>query len=243
MHRFTMVLLLGALIVPYTAGNAAAADMPSATQPPAVFPPIPYAPPAFSWTGFYVGGNFGWDWTRTSDTVTMTGAGTGSISGNVTGFLGGGQAGFNWQVLQPVVVGIEADFQGSQATAGRTSFYGAAGPAIITGVANTPYFGTVRGRIGYAYGTLMFYATGGGVYGESTWNGTVSTSGPFCNSATFWSWTAGVGIEAALGGHFSAKLEYLFIGSPSNSPLIPGETALTGTSGTNFIRAGLNYRF
>lgn len=114
----------------------------------------------------------------------------------------------------------------------------------ITGVANTPYFGTARGRIGYADGTLMFYGTVGALYGDSTLTGKLSTSGSFSSSATFWSWTAGAGIEASLGGQYSAKLEYLFVGSPSNSPLVPGETAaLTSTSRTNLIRAGLNYRF
>ena len=34
------------------------------------------------------------------------------MSGNVRGFLGGGQVGYNWQIFQPLVIGIETDFQG-----------------------------------------------------------------------------------------------------------------------------------
>jgi outer membrane immunogenic protein len=231
-------LLFGAL------SDGMAADMPLPPAPmPSNPPPIFYTPAAYSWTGIYVGGNFGWDWSQISDTITTAGGGTGSLTGNVHGFLGGGQAGFNWQFGQQFVVGIEADFQGTQATAGSRSVNGVAGPAHIIGLANMPYFGTARGRVGYSYGTLLLYATAGAVYGENTLRGTVSTVGSFFSSADFLSWTAGAGIEAGLGGQFSGKLEYLFIGSPSSLPLVPGATALTGTWGTSLIRAGVNYRF
>ena len=230
--------LLGAGLFCLSVGPAVAADMPEGTEAPPIF----YAPPAFSWTGFYVGGNFGWSWTQISDTVTIGGK-AGPLAGTANGFLGGGQAGFNWQVFQPLVIGIEGDFQGFQATKRRGAVNTTVGPVTIAASENTPYFGTMRGRAGFAYGTLMFYATAGGVYGERTLAGTLSTIGSFSSSATFTSWTAGAGIEAALGGRFSAKLEYLFIGSPSNSPPVPGQTALVGTSGTNLVRFGLNYRF
>lgn len=242
MHRITMMLLLGAAAIHATAGNAIAADMPESAAPSPEPSPIFYAPAPYSWSGIYIGGNFGWAWTQISDTITIPGTGTGSLTGNTHGFLGGVQAGYNWQLSQPIVIGIEADFQGAQATAAGRSVNGVAGAAIITGTANTPYFGTVRGRIGYAHGTLMFYGTAGAVYGGSTLRATVMPFGPFYSSATFASWTAGAGIEAGLGGNYSAKLEYLFIGSPSNSPLIPG-AALTGSSGTSLVRAGVNYRF
>jgi outer membrane immunogenic protein len=165
------------------------------------------------------------------------------VSGNVRGFLGGGQVGYNWQVFQPLVIGIETDFQGSQATAGSRSVNGFIGPSKLTGYENTPYFGTVRGRVGYAYGTLLYYATAGVVYGDNTLRGTLPPIGSFSRSATFSSWTAGAGIEASLGGQFSAKLEYLFIGAPSNPPLLPGATTSAATSGTSLVRAGVNYRF
>jgi outer membrane immunogenic protein len=220
--------------------NASAADM-SPTPPPYTPPtPIPYTPAAFSWTGFYVGANLGWAWTQISDTVTIGGAGTGTLAGSGSNILGGGQAGFNWQIIEPVVLGMEADFQG---TSGGQTITGAAGPAIVNATAKTPYFGTVRGRIGYAYNRFMLYATAGGVFGDNTLTGTVSKIGSFSNSTTYTSWTAGGGIELALGGRFSAKFEYLYIGSPSSSPPILGQTALTQSSHTDLGRAGVNYRF
>lgn len=240
-HFATLSLLSPALFL-CSPDRSMAADMPVPAPPP-VLSPIAYVPAPYSWSGFYIGGNVGFGWSHISDAVTTANGATGSLSGNTRGFLGGGQVGFNWQVVEPVVIGVEADFQGSQATAGSRSVNGVVGATTVTGLANTPYFGTLRGRVGYAYGTLLFYGTGGVVYGDSTLKATLSGIGAFRSSATYWSWTAGAGIEAALGGPYSVKLEYLFVGSPSSWPLIPGETGQTVTSGTNLIRAGINYRF
>jgi outer membrane immunogenic protein len=243
MYRFMMVLLVGLLVLLNVPRSGWAADMPVQPASPNL-PPIPYAPAAYSWTGFYIGLNVGWDWSRISDTVTTASGATGSLSGDVGGFFGGGQVGFNWQVFEPLVIGLETDFQGSPNASGSQSVKGVIGAATSTGLVNTPYFGSVRGRIGYAYGRLLFYGTGGAVYGDTSLHGPLSPGGgPFFNSADFWSWTVGAGLEAALGGPYSIKLEYLFIGSPSSWPIIPGQTGQTVTSGTNLIRAGVNYRF
>jgi outer membrane immunogenic protein len=234
MQCLIMGLLIGLLVLLSAPRSGLAADMPAQPTTPNL-PPIPYSPAPYSWTGFYIGGNVGWDWSHVSATVTTASGATGSLSGNIRSFLGGGQAGFNWQVFEPVVIGLEADFQGSQATAGSRSVNGSIGSAVI-GFASTPYFGSVRGRVGYAYGGLLFYGTGGVIYGDTRLSATFSPGGKFFfSSATYWSWTAGAGIEAALGGPYSVKLEYLFIGSPSSWPLIPGETGQTVTSGTNLI--------
>ena len=56
--------------------------------------------------------------------------------------------------------------------------------------------------------------TGGGLYGKSTLDGTLSTTGPYSSSATYWTWTAGAGIETMLSDRWSAKLEYLYAGKP-----------------------------
>jgi outer membrane immunogenic protein len=244
MHRIMTALLLSAAIVQASVAHASAADMAIPPSPPESNPgPIFYVPPAFSWTGFYVGGNVGWDWTNITDAVTTTSGAAGSLSGNVGSVLGGGQIGYNWQVIQPVVIGLEADLQAAQATNGSRSVNGVVGSTTITGLATTPYFGTVRGRVGYAYGMLLFYGTAGAAYGDARLRGVLSPGGIFSTSANFWSWTAGAGVEAALGGPYSVKLEYLFIGSPSSWPLIPGETGQTVSLGTSLIRAGVNYRF
>ena len=149
--------------------------------------PIPYtrAPmfvePVFNWTGFYVGGNIGYSWGRSSDTSTLTNtAGTALLTSTGTtdlnGVVGGGQIGYNWQI-QNWVWGLEADIQGTNEK-GTRNFICPAGvciptpPAILAPVAGIAvpvalnqkidWFGTVRGRAGVlATPTLLLYATGG----------------------------------------------------------------------------------
>jgi len=187
----------------------------------------------------YLGLNAGWGWSSGDGTITIGGA-SGSISGSGDGFLGGIQAGYNWQAGS-VVFGLETDFQGS---AGKGDLNGSAGATTITsGELKTPWFGTIRGRIGYAWDRWMLYATGGAAYGKLTYDGTLSTTGAFSSSATYWTWTAGGGVETALWERWSAKLEYLYIGTPNNFPTPPGTTDLSGDVHTNIVRAGLNYRF
>src|SRR5271156_2486036 len=178
MPRYSQVIVCGAILVASGIGIASAADMTPPFEPPP--PPIVYAPvpQIFSWSGFYVGGNTGWGWTNTSGTFTSA-AGAGSFSGSSNGFLGGAQAGYNWQT-GPFVIGAELDFQGTTASGSVNT---SAGPAI-TGTAKTPWFGTLRGRVGYAAERVLFYATAGGVYGDSSLSGTVSSVGPFSSSTT-----------------------------------------------------------
>jgi len=85
-------------------GKLTAADV----VPPYAPPPSVYVPPAFTWTGFYLGGNLGAAWAL--NTVTDTQLGLNLSNGSNNGvFIGGGQLGFNWQVSN-VVLGFEWDF-------------------------------------------------------------------------------------------------------------------------------------
>jgi outer membrane immunogenic protein len=213
------------------ATSAMAADMPQ--RMPAKGPAVMYTPP-FSWTGFYVGANAGWGWTSGDGSITVAGVPQ-TFSGDGNGFVGGGQLGYNWQAGN-IVYGLETDFQG---TAGSGTVTG----TTFTGTARTPWFGTIRGRLGYAFDRSMIYVTGGGAYGKSTLEGTDINSGPFWSSATYWTWTAGAGYEAMLWDRWSAKLEYLYFATPSDAPAPNGTTALSGSAHTNLVRAGLNYHF
>jgi outer membrane immunogenic protein len=227
-----LFLVLGSCITVVLSGTAAAiaADL---APPPVIVPTTQ----VFSWTGFYIGGNAGYGWTNASGTLTTT-TGQENFSATGNGFLGGAQAGYNWQI-GPAVLGAEVDFQGTTANG---TFSAPAGPAI-SATDKLPWFGTLRGRAGYAIDRVLLYATGGAVYGDSTMNGTVSTVGPFSSSSTFWTWTAGAGVEAAFWGCWSAKLEYLYMGTPSRIPSIPVVTTVTASASSNIVRAGINYHF
>jgi outer membrane immunogenic protein len=230
MRRLFLVLGCGTTLALSGIATATAADL----APPPAFVP---AAQVFSWTGFYIGGNAGYGWTNASGTLTTT-TGPENFTASGNGFLGGAQAGYNWQI-GPAVLGAEADFQGTTASG---SFSAPAGP-VISATDKLPWFGTLRGRAGYAIDRVMLYATGGAVYGDTSMNGTVSTVGPFSSSSTFWTWTAGAGVEAAFWGCWSAKLEYLYIGTPSRIPAIPTVNTVTASASSNIVRAGINYHF
>jgi len=237
MRRNSIITLLATTGLAFALSSAAqAADMPA--RMPTKAPPPVYAPPPFTWTGFYLGANAGWGWSSGDADITLGGA-TGTISGDGNGFLGGIQAGYNWQT-GPLVLGLETDFQGST---GKGDLNGSAGATGISGSLKTPWFGTVRGRLGYAQDRWLFYVTGGAVYGELNYDGTLSTTGAFSASSTYWSWTVGGGIEAMLWDRWSGKIEYLYAGKPSDFPVPPGTTDLSGSVNNNIIRVGLNYHF
>jgi hypothetical protein len=117
------------------------------------FAPIVQGGGYFNWTGLYAGGNLGGGAGRTSFTVTAPGLFT-NTSDEIRGFVGGGQAGFNWQ-FGPWVAGVEGDLQFTHQRNGVEVF----GLLISNGM---DYFGTLRGRFGYAIDGWLFYATAGG---------------------------------------------------------------------------------
>ena len=234
--RYSPIALLFATVI--AAPSAFAADL--ARPAPYAPPSSVYAPymPSFSWTGFYVGGNLGWGWTRGDGDIAFGGP-VGTFDGSGNGFLGGAQVGYNWQ-MENWVFGLEADIQGSAA---KGDVNGTAGGVTFSGTAKTPWFATARGRIGYAFGRSMIYGTGGVVYGRSTLDGTSTLGGDFSSSANYWTYTVGAGYEMMLWDRWSAKIEYLYAGTPSDVPTPPGTTSIDGSASTHIVRAGLNYHF
>jgi outer membrane immunogenic protein len=216
------------LIALFGATSALAADLPARTYTKA---PV-YVDPGYNWTGFYIGGNVGYSWGRSSDTSTLTnGAGTTLFTSgggtNLDGVVGGGQIGYNWQV-QSWVWGFEADIQGTDEKGSRGFTCGIAtctppiggflalvlpGPAVpATLNQKIDWFGTVRARAGIlATPKVLFYATGGLAYGEVNSSETIGVLTGFSNNTTNVGWTVGAGVEGVIGGNWTAKLEYLYV--------------------------------
>jgi outer membrane immunogenic protein len=232
-NGFSKVSLAAAILVA-GATAAGAADIPARApvyKAPAMVPVLP-------WTGFYVGANVGYGWGDVDGTINL-GAGPGPITGDADGIVGGAQVGYNWQT-GPWVFGVETDIQASGADGNVTA---TPGGALVTATGKVPWFGTIRGRVGYAFASTMIYATGGGAYGESELEGTVSTTGPFSSSENFWTYTVGGGVEHMFMPHWSAKLEYLYTGTPDHVALPPGTVGATGDVNSHLVRVGINYHF
>src|ERR1700722_7056577 len=156
--RFAAAVAFSAVVL--GAGVANAADLPARmiTKAP---PMYTKAPPVeiFSWTGFYIGANVGIGSAHSSSDLRTTGT-----SQNLTGILGGGQIGYNWQ-SGPWVFGVELDGQGSSQDGTWNGIVGGGGAGSQE--TSLPWFMTARGRVGYAFAPMwMIYVTGGGAWGE-----------------------------------------------------------------------------
>jgi outer membrane immunogenic protein len=199
--------IMAMAIATMAAGSAAAADLPRG--------PAPYYPPPpsiYNWTGPYAGLNLGYQWGQVTNNVTEP-----------SGIAGGGQIGYNWQ-MNPFVFGVETDIQAS-----------AADDTFAPYKFSNPWFGTLRGRIGFAVNNVLLYGTAGLAYGE--------LKGEFFGleeDKTLVGWTAGAGIEYGFTQNWSAKLEYLYMDLGSRTYSITG--AVNGLH-SSFLRLGVNYHF
>ena len=241
------IAIVGLLATLGALGSAAAADLPAVPM----YSKAPPPPPIYNWTDWYVGLNVGGSWGHRD--TTLDGFGTNSLS--LDGVIGGGQIGYNWQGLgSPWVFGLEADFQGSGQKADNTFAIAGVPATSIPYEDKLDWFGTVRGRIGYAIGDQgrwLPYITGGLAYGETKFSGSgtvgglVATPVAFSQSSTNVGWTVGAGIEWAFWDKWSAKIEYLYmdLGNGPTIALTPTSAITTGRMTDNIARAGVNFHF
>src|SRR4051794_18996250 len=173
---FRAIALAAALITT----PAAAADLYYGKAP--AFAAAPFN--GYNWNRAYVGVNLGYQWGKV----------TNWDGGESNGVMGGGQIGYNWQFNQ-FVLGLEADLQGSAAE-GTFAAYKFA----------NPWFGTVRGRAGYAMNNVLLYLTGGLAYGA----GRVEFAGA-SETQTHLGWALGGGGEGGLTPNWSARAGYLYV--------------------------------
>ena len=188
-----------------------------------------YIEPAFNWTGFYVGFNGGYGWGKSHWT-----GGAGDFSVAPKGFMAGGTIGYNYQ-WDAVVLGIEGDID-------YMALKGTADAAICLGCTfKDTWLGTLRGRVGYSFDRWLPYLTGGFAYGNAYVSSPIGSA-----TGTKQGWTAGVGVEYAFAGPWSAKFEYLYVdlGTTTCAQAACGFATNVQVKPTiNLVRMGVNYRF
>jgi outer membrane immunogenic protein len=211
---------ISALAVVTMMNAANAADMPRRQAMPTKAPSYVQA---YNWTGGYVGINGGLGWGRSDDSAPFA-SGSFKTSGGVVG----GTLGYNYQMGQ-TVFGVEGDVDWSNIRGSATC-----GAAFSCETKNN-WLGTARGRVGYAFDRFMPFVTGGLAVGDV--KSTVSGIGAATNTKA--GWTLGGGVEAALTGPWTAKVEYLYADLGRSSSVLGSDTRFN----TNLVRAGLNYRF
>ncbi|MBS0530438.1 MAG: porin family protein [Proteobacteria bacterium] len=239
-------ILLGILLAS-TAMSAQAADL--AARP---YTKAPVMATVYDWTGFYIGANAGLGLGRDRTNLNIPAVPiSDTFYQQPQGGLGGAQIGYNWQTnsfLGPMVLGLETDIQGADLSDNYTCLFSCTAVSSARFDQKLDWFGTARGRIGLVTGPVLSYVTAGFAYGgvRSTLTETVGgVPAAISLSGTRTGWTWGSGVEAALGGNWTGKIEYLYVdlGSTSNAFALQGATqTLSTTIHENIFRAGLNYR-
>jgi outer membrane immunogenic protein len=252
-------LLASAALLVLFGGVATAADM-------RVKAPVrPAADAAYNWSGFYIGGNAGYSSGRakidyTTPFVTL------ERSQNLSGFIGGGQIGYNWQ-NGAWVYGIEADMAARDRSRQSTFLF----PGTVPATTGNPFgsingdntafrteqgwLGTARARVGQAWSNWLVYGTGGAAFGSTKQSVTETLVAP--NQASFRTvsdrdtsvgWTAGAGAQVGL-GQWSLGLEYLYVDlgkskitqpATTNTVVFPADTTTVHDT-SHILRFKLDY--
>ncbi|MBR0776050.1 porin family protein [Bradyrhizobium diazoefficiens] len=227
----------------------------------------PYAAPApvWSWTGFYLGGHVGAGWgTTEANLASISAGGLGAVALGIplsqnsrSGFLGGGQVGYNWQSGW-AVFGVQGDIAGMDVK-GTTPCL-----VVLSCTAKSNWLASVTGRFGgvVADKTLV-YVKGGAAWMHTDHSasipaglgGLLGAPGAIAFSAdsTAFGWTLGLGAEYAFTPNWSAFIEYNYydfdtkrtafdLGAPFGAPGV----ALANVDIKNKLstaKVGLNYKF
>jgi outer membrane immunogenic protein len=229
-------------------GAVAAATVANAAdlQRAPIYTKAPPPVPVFSWTGLYIGANIGGAWSNGSITDNVTGA---QLNSNSSGFIGGGQIGYNYQ-FNTFVLGVEWDIDGTSInkTSNAVAVVLPGGAAAnLQASASTDWISTLTARFGFAVDRFLIYGKAGGAWVQNSATLTNLTNGASASASnTNSGWTAGVGAEWAFAPQWSAKLEYDHIEldnfSPSTNSVIVNDR-LTLSRNIDMVKAGVNYRF
>lgn len=243
-------LLLSTVALGALAGTALAADLPSRRAPPVYVPPP--AIPIFTWTGFYVGGQVGYEFggSNAYASATRSGEGLASTSGKPDGVIGGAHVGYNFSTQSlgfgalggaGGVFGIEGDVDGSN----YKKTYALGG---ISDQTRQNIQGSVRGRFGVAVDRALFYATGGVALGDLGNNYTNTLNGLGDSSShTRVGYTVGGGVEYAISNNVSLRAEYRYTDFGTFSDTLTGATnggvTVRHHETDNRVQAGISYKF
>jgi high affinity Mn2+ porin len=256
-------ILLGAVVGVALAGaGKGRADDIVVTKAPA----IPYSvPAAYEWSGFYAGGNMGVGWGKSNWTAAPGVSGSTNLfqtidTFNESGsFFAGVQTGYNYVLPNRILLGAEVDasFPSFQAIPSGVNPFGLSvgGTSAFTSPTLGPVnlaetiltSGTVRGRIGYAPGHWLFYATGGfsWTYNEQSLTQVAATG--LSQSVFLWrlGWAAGGGVEVPIAPHWTARLEYLYTGYGNHNTtyFLGAVQPINADFSVQEVRAGLDYQF
>lgn len=194
----------------------------------------------YDWTGFHVGGHFGYDAGQMNNTLFDPAA---TSSSNSFGSLYGGfQFGYDHAFPSRLLLGIEADvtfpnFLEDGVASTRTT-------AQSTVTDKVDALGTLRGRLGYVFDRWLVYGTGGFAWSLARFletPGVTDTQDQVLRART--GWAAGIGAEVAFAPNWTAGVEYLYADLGSATAAFPSGTRYRSAFDIQTLQLDLNYRF
>jgi outer membrane immunogenic protein len=238
-------LLLGTVaVVALIAGPANAADLAVKAAP--VYKAPPPVVTYYSWTGCYVGGHVGGLWAKKDWTLAAPDPAFALGSHDADSWLGGVQAGCDYQFNGGWVIGIQGDYAWTNASGSNVD-------AVIDGTTNRSEIkslATVTGRLGYAWDRFLGYVKGGGAWERDNYDRFALVGGALVGSAseTRSGWTVGVGGEYAFTNYLSGFVEYNYydFGTRTLTFVIPAgafNDNIDIRERKSAIRGGINLRW
>ncbi len=207
---------------------ASAADVPYPGGAPATYD----YPPAFTWSGFYLGVNVGFGF------GDFNGYGANYLGQSPIGGALGLTGGYNYQSGN-LLAGVEGDFAWSHISDETT--YPRPGVSASGTIQNIT---TIRGRVGYAMDRILVFGTAG--YAGANIRGVLNNVlYPAVADQTYYAngFALGLGVEYAITPKISAKAEYLYTSLGSNTYFNNTPNVSTAGANINLLRAGVNYKF
>jgi outer membrane immunogenic protein len=218
-------------------GTGAHADEPYGRTKSADAPPPP--PPPFTWTGFYIGANIGGSWTYGTLTDNFTDV---DFDTDHSGFIGGGQLGFNYQIRN-LVLGVEWDIDWTSISETGNGVF-VPGVGTLQASADMGWITTLTGRVGLTVDKwLVYMKTGAGWVRNSASITNLTTGDVASTSNTNVGWLVGGGVEYAFKANWIARAEYSFLDlSDKASGGLLGST-FTFERDVQMLKMGLSYKF
>lgn len=213
-------------------------------------PVAPYQAPAFSWTGFYIGAQAGYSWSKGSVKANEI-IDHHKFSPDPDGFIGGIYLGYNYEFSNRIVLGLETDMVWGNLDDKGTSYplegVIGGGQSALNGHIKQKWAGATRVRLGYGIDRWMPYVAGGVAYSKiksgirQKSDGTAPNN--FLKDNTFTGWTIGTGVDYAVTDNLLLRLEYRYSDYGNKSNSYNEVLKLKTKFKTNDIRAGIAYKF
>jgi len=195
--------------------------------------------PAFSWQGFYAGGEIGGSWAR-SKVRAWDSTDGGTLSTKPDGFIGGLYAGYNFDAGNNIILGIDTDFLWTDVD-GKGGWSNDA--LTVEGRVKQKWVGSTRVRVGYAADRWLPYVAGGVAYSRINTSVNVADR-EYSKNKTRAGWTVGAGVDYAMTDNVLLRVEYRYTDFGRKTYHINNaDTDARIKYNSNDIRVGVAYKF